>query len=117
MLLWWLRDDPQLSKAVRTALLDTSKLVLVSAVVLWEILIKETLGILDVPASLRDEIENQGFEYLPLFRDHIDPLRNLPPHHRDPFDRMLICQAMQEGGTLVTQDQALKSYAVDIFGL
>lgn len=110
--LWWLADDDQLSQPVRSAIADPSNTIFISAAALWEIRIKQALGKLRVPDSLRDAIDTQGFVELPVHLDHVDRLVDLPPLHRDPFDRLLVAQAMQTGFVLATQDDEIRRYDV-----
>lgn len=114
VLLWWLDDNPKLSEKTRGAIADGERLVFVSAVVIWEIRIKEALGKLKVPRNFRTVLDNQPFDKLDITADHAHAIKNLPDHHRDPFDRMLVAQAKTERLTLVTQDAHLKRYKVPI---
>jgi PIN domain nuclease of toxin-antitoxin system len=111
-LLWWLGDPPTLSDTARTAISDGSNLVFVSAVVIWEIRIKQGLGKLTLPSEFREVLDHQPFETLPVTVDHAHRVAELPPHHRDPFDRMLVAQAMTEGFTIVTRDRDIVRYRV-----
>ncbi len=109
--LWWLADDPKLGKRARQAIADGSALVHVSAATLWEIAIKQALGKLEVEsADLAAEIPANGFVELPITGSHALRAGALPRHHDDPFDRMLVAQALDEGLTLVTRDPALEAY-------
>lgn len=109
--LWWLADDPKLGKRARQAIADGSTLVHVSAATLWEIAIKQALGKLEVEsADLAAEIPANGFVELPITGSHALRAGALPRHHDDPFDRMLVAQALDEGLTLVTRDPALEAY-------
>ena len=111
-LLWWLDDDPTLSEAARWLIADGSNLVFVSAVSVWEIRIKQSLGKLTLPDEFRHVLKSQPFEELPLTADHAHRLAELPPLHRDPFDRMLVAQAMTERLTIVTRDPDIARYRV-----
>ncbi len=113
-LLWWLDDNPTLSEQARTAIADGENLVLVSAVVIWEVRIKQALGKLKVPRNFRSELDNQLFEMLDIKVEHAHTVGDLPPHHRDPFDRMLVAQATVEGLTIVTRDLRFKKYKVPL---
>ena len=114
VLLWWLNDHPALSKKSQAAIADGKNLVFVSAVVVWEIRIKETLGKLEIPRNFKRVLESQPFEMLDITVEHAHAVRDLPVHHRDPFDRMLVAQAKAEGFTLVTHDVRLKKYKVSL---
>jgi PIN domain nuclease of toxin-antitoxin system len=84
----------------------------VSAVVIWEIRIKQGLGKLRLPPDFRQVLERQPFENLPITAEHAHRLAELPSHHRDPFDRMLVAQAMSERLTIVTRDSNIARYRV-----
>ncbi len=111
-LLWWLDDNPTLSIEAREAIADGRNIVFVSAVVIWEIRIKQALGKLQLPANFREVLNSQAFDELPLTVDHAHRLAELPPLHRDPFDRMLVAQAMAERLTVVTRDPDIPRYRV-----
>lgn len=108
VLLWWLADDPQLSAAHRNAILNGH--VAVSAVSVAELQIKASLGKLDIPPGLDEVIAGMGFEALPFTTSHAMALRELPFHHRDPFDRMLISQAIVEHLVFLTVDENCRKY-------
>lgn len=110
---WWLDDHPMLGTQTRE-LISASSEVLVSVVTPWELGIKRALGKLSFPDGLVDEVEANGFEMLSISAAHVEAVPNLPPHHRDPFDRMLIAQCQCESLTLVTADRALHAYEVDL---
>ena len=110
--LWWLDDAPALSPAAREAIAEPSNDVLVSTASLWEIAIKQSLGKLSVPAELPDEIVDAGFRWLPVGPEHGWAARELPFHHRDPFDRLLVAQALEEGIPVITRDERFVAYGV-----
>jgi PIN domain nuclease of toxin-antitoxin system len=115
--LWWLVDDPRLSQDARTAIADGSVMVFVSAASLWEAEIKTALGRLglDVDAiDLADEVAASGFSELAISGRYTRTAATLPPHHRDPFDRMLIAQAMVDDLRLVTADRIIGQYEVAV---
>lgn len=111
-LLWWLDDPALLSEQARLAIRDGGNDVLVSAATIWEIVVKQALGKLDAPEDLADAISASRFATLPVTMPHALAVRWLPAIHRDPFDRMLIAQAMVEQLEIVTRDQAIPKYAV-----
>ena len=113
-LLWWLDDSPALGKSARTAIMDDRNIVVVSAAVVWEIRIKQALGKLDIDSSFLDVVRGQGFELLSITADHAYAVGDLPMHHRDPFDRMIIAQALLEGLTVVTRDTLFTKYEVPV---
>jgi len=109
-----LSEPERLSTAARNAIEDPASIVLVSAASVWEIAIKRSLGKLEAPESVVDAIRDAGFETLDITPEHAERAGGLPPHHRDPFDRMLVTQALAEGCTLLTRDDALQVYDVVI---
>jgi len=113
-LLWWLDDSPALGQSARTAMMDDRNIVVVSAAVVWEIQIKQALGKLDIDSSFLDVVRGQGFELLSITADHAYAVGELPMHHRDPFDRLIIAQALLEGLTVVTRDPLFAKYAVPV---
>jgi PIN domain nuclease of toxin-antitoxin system len=113
-LLWWLDDHPTLSDEAKTAIADGKNLIFISAVVVWEIRIKQALGKLKVPRNFRRALEEQPFEMLDVKVEHAHAVGDLPPHHRDPFDRMLVAQAAVEGLTIVTRDLRFEKYKVPL---
>lgn len=108
--LWVLSKPDRLNTKAVKAIRDPNHTVFVSAVSAVEISIKASLGKLKVPANLRSEIVSRGMQELPLQYEHGEMLSQLPMHHGDPFDRMLIAQALEEGLILVTHDQKIKRY-------
>lgn len=112
ILLWWVTADRKLSSRVREALSASDADVAVSAASLWEIAIKRTLGRLDIDLmELVAAIAADGFAELPVRIGHTVALQELPRHHDDPFDRILIAQAIVEARKLVTRDQLMHRYA------
>jgi PIN domain nuclease of toxin-antitoxin system len=110
-LLWWLADAGLTDRA-RDAIADPGNLVMVSAASAWEISIKKTLGKLSAPDDLERQVDEGGFVALPISIAHGLAAGQLPRHHDDPFDRMLIAQALQEGLTIVTHNQRFSDYNV-----
>ncbi len=115
VLLWWLDDSPHLSEAGRNAIAAVDNLIVVSAVVIWEIRIKQKLGKLEIAPNFYRVIKDQGFELLSITADHAYASGELPMHHRDPFDRMIIAQAKLEGLRVVTHDTVFKRYDIPVF--
>ena len=111
ILLWVMQDAPQLGRPARR-LLNDAEAVYVSSVSLWEITIKSALGKLRVDQNEFDaQLEKIGFAPLPVTWAHTRGLRKLPLLHGDPFDRMLVAQAMSEPLHLLTRDAVLKTYS------
>ncbi|MFJ1541571.1 type II toxin-antitoxin system VapC family toxin [Micromonospora chalcea] len=88
--------------------------VFLSPVSLWEITIKQQAGKLSGPPDLAERVRDMGFRELPVTHDHAITAGRLPPHHRDPFDRMLVAQAITENLTLATRDASIPLYEVDV---
>ncbi len=120
VVLWWLNADRRLSAAARDAVAAADGEVLVSTASVWEMAIKAGLGRLRLPDDtggfLADQFRANRFKVLPVGLDHAAAVRGLPGHHKDPFDRLLVAQALIEGATLVTQDAALRAYPVACVG-
>ena len=112
VLLWWLDDSAALSEEARRAIGDPENLVYVSAVSIWEVVIKRALGKLDIPTKWADALTEEPFRRLPMTWEHALEVRNLPDVHRDPFDRLLIAQAKVEDLTFVTGDEVLLRYRI-----
>lgn len=109
---WWLSGDRRLSGAATSAIQAAEESVL-SVVSLWEITIKQGKGGLELPLGFVDVLR-EDFGELPLTGAHVIAARDLPALHRDPFDRMLVGQALTEGLTIVTADRSLPAYGVPI---
>jgi len=116
--LWSVMDDSKLSDRARSIFLDADNELLISAVIGFEIAIKYTLGKLELAEPPRDFIENRirnnALTPLPISLSHTYRLSHLPLHHRDPFDRLLISQALEEDIPLLSADSAFRLYDVEI---
>ena len=112
-LLWAIEDNPGLNADARSAIVDPLNDVFVSAASVCEIAIKRSLGRLEAPDNLGEEVSKAGFIELAVTIRHGELAARLPPHHGDPFDRMLVAQAQAEGLVLVTRDRVLAQYAVN----
>lgn len=114
--LWFITDNPRLSATVSSAIEDPANTIHVSLASAWEIAIKTSLGKLIVaePISvlLPRELNRNGFHSLPIELAHIIAIADLPFHHRDPFDRLLIAQAMVEQLTVASSDAAFDPYPI-----
>ena len=110
--LWFLGGDDRLGEDARRQLTDDTNRVLLSAAVVWEIAVKRALGKLTVPDEYLTLLLDAGVQPLPVNLAHAAGAEQLPPHHRDPFDRMLVSQARIEGAALVSCDEALRPYGV-----
>jgi PIN domain nuclease of toxin-antitoxin system len=113
VVLWWQTDDRRLKPKAREAI-ATAGIVWVSAVSAWEVSIKIGAGRLRMDEPFPLLVRTNEFTALPITLEHADRYAALPPHHRDPFDRLLIAQAMIEKATIVTHDVAFKPYDVSM---
>ncbi|MEL6262085.1 MAG: type II toxin-antitoxin system VapC family toxin [Cyanobacteria bacterium J06626_6] len=115
--LWFVLDDSRLSSEASSLVKDLDNRVLISPASYWEIAIKVSIGKYEIPGSFQDWIERQlsenGFEVLPLRVDHAARVTMLPFHHRDPFDRLLIAQALTEKIPIISIDGKFDQYSVD----
>ena len=116
VLLWWHDQPARLPETAYSAINDLGNDIFISVVNGWEIQIKAQLGKLTLSKPLRvllqQEEATNGFRVLPVTLEHVYALDSLPLHNRDPFDRLLIAQAHQEGLTLVTHDPKFSAYSV-----
>src|SRR5665213_438047 len=110
-LLWWEADSERLGPVARAAI-GASDLIYVSAASAWEAEIKQALGKLVFADDVEEMIDANGFVELPVSVRHAAALRSLELYHRDPFDRMLVAQALVEACTLVTADKNLVRYGI-----
>jgi PIN domain nuclease of toxin-antitoxin system len=119
-LLWFIGNDPQLSASARENIENPEHEKFVSAASFWEIALKLSLDKLKLPRPFDEvfprQLDVNGFEQLPISCAHLDQLRALPFHHRDPFDRLLIAQALADGMTIVTRDPEFSKYPAKILG-
>ena len=113
-LLWWLGDEEELSREAREAISNPENTVFLSAVVVWEIRIKQGIGKLELPDEFSAVLDRQPFTELPITIDHANAVAGLPLIHRDPFDRLLVAQAMVEELTIVSRDSVIADYGVTV---
>jgi PIN domain nuclease of toxin-antitoxin system len=113
VVLWWAAEGRPLTEHARRAIHSASR-VTVSAASGWELAIKISAGRLRLEMPFSTIVELSGFQKLPVTLEHIERLIDLPKHHSDPFDRMLVAQAQVEGLTLVSHDRALAAYSVPV---
>ncbi|GEO16327.1 type II toxin-antitoxin system VapC family toxin [Microvirga aerophila] len=112
-LLWWLVGDPRIERKAQDLIADPANDILVSTASLWEIVVKVRVGKLE--ANIGDivaAIDAQGFEMLDIRPEHLKDLVRLPMHHRDPFDHLLMAQAIAGDLTLLSEDQHVSAYPV-----
>ena len=113
-LLWWLAEAPQLSESQYNAIRNPANHIYVSAATTWEIGIKTGLGKITTPGDLAAVIIENRFTPLPITIPHTIRISSLPPIHKDPFDRILIAQALVEDLIMVTADIDMKKYDVQV---
>jgi len=114
VLLWWLSDHKSLTTKAAAAIKDGENSIFVSAATAWEISIKQALGKLKSPDDMEKALEANRFHHLPISIRHGLAAGDLPRHHADPFDRMLIAQAQTEQLTIITHDVRIEQYGVPI---
>lgn len=114
VLVWCATDDSRLSAVVRGIVTDPGHDVFVSLASAWELYIKTKSGKLTLKKDLRQIIAEHGYQIFPITIDHAEVAAALPFHHNDPFDRMLVAQAVTENLTLVTDDRLIGQYNVNI---
>ena len=115
ILLWAVSDPHNLTPKIQQALASEEITVFVSMASLWELRIKESIQKISLPDDFYQQLIPAGYELLPIHLSHIERLGQLPLYHRDPFDRLLIAQALQEKLILVTEDQEIKKYQAHFF--
>ena len=115
-LLWFLYDDPRLSAQAKD-LIETADTVNASIVSLWEVAIKQHLGKLSIehtPSGLAEACEKSDIGIMGIEPEQLDVLESLPDIHKDPFDRLLVAQALSVGMSLITADEKISLYEVDV---
>lgn len=114
--LWWVNDSPELSKNVITLITDEENTLYLSTASLWEMAIKLSLGKLEINVPLQEFIDTQmlinKIYEMPIQRTHVVKVVDLPFHHRDPFDRLLIAQALVKNIPVISKDKILNLYGV-----
>lgn len=114
-LLWWLSDSPRLNVEARALIGDPDHEIVVSAVSLWEIAIKVRIGKLEADIALiEDALNASDFSRLAILPKHLEALMALPTHHRDPFDHLLMAQAISEAAVFLTGDRQAQLYPVSV---
>ena len=112
VLIWWDEGQPLDAKADRA--IREAEQVYVSAASGWEVAIKTSLGRLHPRRTVSQAVIDSGFEELPVLLSHTERVSTLPWHHRDPFDRLLVSQALTEQLTIITRDRILRKYEVRV---
>ncbi len=113
-LIWFVMGDPRISVSLRSQIENNDNLLSIASV--WEMAIKYSIGKLTLAPSFNEFIEQQiitnGIELMPITLEHIAVITTLPLHHRDPFDRMLIAQAIVENIPILSADQIFDAYPI-----
>jgi PIN domain nuclease of toxin-antitoxin system len=116
--LWVLANDRRLSQTARELVEDEDHSCFLSAASVWEIAIKRSVGKLDAPvgfpAEFHEEMTRRGIASIPIYDTHAAVVADLPLHHRDPFDRLLVAQAQAEGMSILSKDEILRAYDVTV---
>lgn len=113
--LWAIDNHPNLSPKAREAIIDGNNIVFVSAASAWEITLKKAIGKLKLPkGDYLEELAAHRFTPLNITTQHALAVEHLPPHHKDPFDRMLIAQAQVERLTVISRDEQMNAYGVPV---
>jgi len=112
--LWFLQGDRHLSRVARETIEDELIERRLSAVSVWEVAVKSSVGKLTVPPNFHRLLYEQGLSTLPVTDRHALRVTGLPLHHRDPFDRLLVAQAQAEGMSILSSDVKLHAYDVDV---
>ena len=117
VLIWILEGNPKITHEIRTTIEDTQNHIFISQASIWELTIKIRIGKLTLPIPLSDlffYIERSGWAILPIQNSDFLKLQNLPFHHTDPFDRIIISQCLNHNFKLITQDKTFESYGLTI---
>jgi PIN domain nuclease of toxin-antitoxin system len=113
VLLWWMSGNERLAVSTRQLIKSSEARILVSVASIWEILVKVRSGRLDADLTeIEQTIEQDAFEMLGIAPAHLRALAILPKHHRDPYDHLLIAQAIGENAVLITDDRMMRQYPV-----
>lgn len=120
ILLWWRYEISKLSQQIRDILESDESEVYISYATIWELEIKASIGKLQIIGSdtieqiIQEEVKENDFELLPIYQKHLHTIGSLEDHHKDPFDRMLIAQAIVEKMTLISYDTNVHKYNVSV---
>ena len=114
ILLWWMNEDSKLSSSAIKLISSPNNTILISSASIWEIRIKERLGKLEIAGNFLKLLAQQQFQELPITFKDADATSRLPLIHSDPFDRMLIAQAVTSGLIIVTHDKIFTKYDVQV---
>jgi PIN domain nuclease of toxin-antitoxin system len=119
IVIWIIEDSPRLTETMRRALMDEDSKKYVSMASAWEVALKLGTGKIQLVGGLQaffDILDKYGISTLPIEREYLEQIPNLPVHHKDPFDHLLIATAIAENMTLITADQNMQKYNVPYVG-
>lgn len=114
VVVWWLGSPEKLTPRARALIADPANQLTVSAASIWELHLKLAKGTLQMPSDFVEHLWDGGFEELPVRASHVSGLADLPSIHQDPFDRLLMAQAVSEGLQLMTRDRIIHQYPVPL---
>ncbi len=114
ILLWWLLEPKKLTQSAYAVIEDQKNDIHISAASIWEIAIKTSLKKLQVPSFFKEELDSLGFNIIPIDFDIAWKVKELPLHHADPFDRLIIATAQCRDLTVITQDRIFKKYDINL---
>jgi len=117
ILLWWLSNDRKLSKKTKELISNPENYILTSSVTIWEIVIKKALNKLIIPDNFKEFLDSSNIKLLSMTAAHAFYLEKLPMIHNDPFDRLLIAQAVVENFVFVTNDKIIARYNIKLFDM
>lgn len=112
--IWAYVEPTELSVTAQQAIRDPANERFISIAALWEIAIKSSTGKLSMPTNPSQALSDLALMILPISLPHVQRIPSLPSHHRDPFDRLMIAQAIEEGLTIVTRDRIFAAYGVPV---
>ena len=114
VLLWWWSDDRRLGQPARRSITDPANSIVVSAATVWEIAVKRAAGRLTAPANILATLTSEAFDVVPIAGEDAVAAAELPPHHRNPFDRLLIAQVQRLDALVISSDRAVGAYGVNV---
>lgn len=114
---WAMEESKLLPENIKDKIIDSNNEIFVSVASIWEIVIKRNLKKIKIAFDIETSIGKAGIHVLAIETSHALATEKLPPHHKDPFDRLLVAQAIAEKLTIITQDEKIKKYDVRIFNV
>lgn len=111
--IWWMVNSRRLRGKIKEIISNPENAVFLSAASVWEIVIKTKIGKFKPPKSWKETIYKSRFEILPIYLEPLFILEGLPLYHKDPFDRILVAQALVENLVIITNDEKIKKYGIE----